>query len=332
MNMNATHSPHRPDGKADGFTTIELIVAFLLFGVVMSSAVGLLMSQRTLYDIQSDKISLQMNVRSAVDLVASELRTIPAGAVVVAEKDSIVVRYPFRWGMVCGYANKAAPSKDPADPPPPPAPDAELYMPVATDPLFAGHDQTGVAFRDTTGAWVFVDGGTEPWDTELYVESMIYCREGPGQKVEADKFDKEGNLIEGGDTVGPAYRRWTGYYTDTGQEAYRGAQVIAYSTVTYRWGPSLFEPGTRALFRITSAGEQELSGLFAEKSSFKYAIERENKPDKWKNEVRGTALVNVVDIRINAWASKDNQAGGADRALNYQATVDVVLRNAGEQQ
>ncbi len=39
-----------------GFTLIELIVAVLLFGIVMSSALGLLMSQRTLYDVQADPL------------------------------------------------------------------------------------------------------------------------------------------------------------------------------------------------------------------------------------------------------------------------------------
>jgi len=319
-------------GEGKGFTIIELLVAFVLFAIVMGSTVSFLMSQRALYDVQADRMALQRNVRAAVDLVASELRSIPAGGVITGSTDSVVVRYPIRWGLVCGHLNKAAPSKDPDDPPPPPAPDAEIYMPTMTDPLYSAENQTGLGFRGADSVWVFIDddGSPQPWEDSIYLESQVFCSAGPGAKVRTDKFDKEGNLTEAGDTLNTVaqYRRFFGYYSYVGSEAYDGAQVIAYSEVTYRFGASAFEPGTRALFRITSAGEQELAGLFDTDSGFEYLV-ADGTAYSAPNVVQ---LANLVQVRIKAFATKDNQSGGTSRTLDYDATVDVPLRNLGEEQ
>ena len=313
--------------EAKGFTVIELLAAFALFSVIMASAVGLLMSQRALYDVQGDRMALQRNVRAAVDLVASELRSIPAGGVIKGSSDSVVVRYPIRWGLVCGYANK---TKVKEDEPEIPAPDAELYMPTMDDLLFSEEVQTGLGFRGADSVWTFIedDGAPQPWEDSLYVESTVYCTAGPGAKVRKDMFDKEGNLIESGDTTVANYRRFFGYYSYVGSEAYQGAQVIAYSKVTYRFGSSAFEPGTRALFRVTPSGAQELSGLFDSDAGFEYVLKNGNVHTNLPNGQRK----NLVLIRIKAFATKHNQAGGIDRTLDYDATVDVPLRNSGDEE
>ena len=313
--------------EAKGFTVIELLAAFALFSVIMASAVGLLMSQRSLYDVQADRMALQRNVRAAVDLVASELRSIPAGGVIKGSSDSVVVRYPIRWGLVCGYTNKEKAVK--GGPPPPPAPDAEIYMPTMDDALFSQEVQTGLGFRGADSVWTFIedDGAPQPWEDSLYVESTVYCTAGPGAKVRTDKFDKEGNLVASGDTVQPDYRRFFGYNSYVGSEAYQGAQVIAYSKVTYRFGSSTFEPGTRALFRVTPGGAQELSGLFDTDAGFEYVLKNGTVHTNLPNGQRK----NLVLIRIRAFATKDNQAGGIDRTLDYDATVEVPLRNSGDE-
>jgi prepilin-type N-terminal cleavage/methylation domain-containing protein len=312
--------------KGKGFTLIEMLVSFLLFAVVSASAIGLLRTQRNLYDVQYDRMDLQRNVRGAVDLVAGELRSIPDGGVITGSADSLVVRYPIRWGLVCGDLNKAAVKA--GDPPPPPAPDAEIYMPTAVDQLFADQVQSGLGFRDENGVWTYIEDSLQPWEDSLFVETLIYCTGGPGAKVQKDKFDKEGNLVERGDTaVDPNYGRFFGFYSYVGFEAYQGAQIVAYANVTYRFGASEFDPGTRALFRVTPNGAQELAGLFDSESGFEYIVEN----GQMKTNLPPGHLEKVVAIRIKAFATKDNQAGGASRTLDYDATVDVPLRNSGDE-
>ena len=312
------------EGK--GFTMIELLVAFVLFAIIMGSTVSLLMSQRTLYDVQADRMALQRNVRAAVDLLASELRSIPPGGVVKGTQDSVVVRYPIRWGLVCDYANKTN-VKD--GEPEILADDADLYWPDMTDALYMNEAQSGFGFRGVDSVWTFVedDGDpSQPWEDSLYIESAVVCTQGPGSKVRKDKFDKEGNLTEAGDTILPTYYRFLGYLTYVGYEAYPGGQMIVYSEVVYRFGASSFEPGTRALFRITSAGEQELSGLFDTDAGFEYVVANGT---VYSNLPNGQES-NLVEIRIKAFATKDSQATGV--TVSYDATVQVPLRNSGDEQ
>ena len=66
-NMDSQSETGSRDGR--GFTIIEMLVAFVLFAIVTGSAIGLLMSQRNLYDVQADRIDLQRNVRTVVELV-----------------------------------------------------------------------------------------------------------------------------------------------------------------------------------------------------------------------------------------------------------------------
>jgi len=82
--------------EGEGFTIVEMLVAFVLFAVVMGSATDLLMSQRSTYDVQSDRMDLQRNVWVAVDLVSGELRSIPDGVVVSGNADLVVVRFPIQ--------------------------------------------------------------------------------------------------------------------------------------------------------------------------------------------------------------------------------------------
>jgi hypothetical protein len=201
-------------------------------------------------------------------------------------------------------------------------------MPVNADPLFADHAQSGLGFRDEDGDWTFIDTADEPWLDSLSATAFFACTAGPGAKVQKDKFDKEGNLISSADTSsGEGYARFMGYYAYVGFEAYSGAQIIAYSYVTYRFGPSDFDPGTRALFRVSASGEQELAGLFDSDSGFEFVLAN----GQVRNSLPPGHTDDVRLIRIKAFATKDNQAGGASRTLDYDATVDVPLRNFGDE-
>jgi type II secretory pathway pseudopilin PulG len=323
-NMDSRSETGSRDGR--GFTIIEMLVAFLLFSIVTGSAIGLLMSQRRLYDVQADSMDLRRNVRTAVDLVASELRSIPPSGFVYGDEDSLTVRFPYRWGLVCGYLNKEPPTKD--VPVPPPAPDAEIYLPVITDGLFSGQTMSGFGFLDEDDRWVYIESATAPWTDSLHVSATQSCQVGPSIKTTKDSFDKEGNLLNPPEEVtnpdDRSYGQFFGFLAYTGFEAYQGAQVIAFTYVTYRFGPSVFDPGTRALYRVTPDGPQELAGYFDSDSGFDY-LEADGKAGNKLNNLN--QIDKTVAIRIKAFTTKTSQAGGQLMTLDFDASVVVPLRN-----
>lgn len=85
-----------------GFTLVELLVAIVIGGLVTGSIFQLLGGQGRFVERQSAREEVQQNTRASLDLIGSELRTLPAGdALVRADADSITFRTPRVWGAVC---------------------------------------------------------------------------------------------------------------------------------------------------------------------------------------------------------------------------------------
>jgi len=309
----ASTDPAAPEGKRPGFTLVEFLIAMTLFGVVMASTVGLLMSQRSLYDIQADRMALQRSVRSAVDLVAGELRTIPAGGVVAARPDSITVHYPIRWGLVCGLAIDASGG-------------AEMFLRAAEDALFEYQVQSGYAIKEPNTDWAYYEEDDELWGDTLYAESLFLCKEGAGAKFQAEiTYNKDGSVKSYADTASMDYVRFNDFLSATGATPVNASQFIVYTDITYRFGASDFEPGTRALFRSMPGAVQELTGLFGTGAGFEYVLAN----GTVTNNVGAGQLDDVIEVRIKALGYKEVNTSGTIRSLEYDATVSIPLRNVG---
>jgi prepilin-type N-terminal cleavage/methylation domain-containing protein len=88
--------------ERNGFTVIELLVALVIGGVVIGSLFQLLGGQGRFVEMQSAREEVQQNTRASLELIGSELRTLPGGdALVEAASDSITIRAPRVWGVVC---------------------------------------------------------------------------------------------------------------------------------------------------------------------------------------------------------------------------------------
>jgi prepilin-type N-terminal cleavage/methylation domain-containing protein len=86
----------------DGFTVIELLVALALAGIVVVSLFEFISGQGRFVELQGAREEVQQNTRAALDLMGSELRTLPEGdALVVAASDEITFRAARVWGVVC---------------------------------------------------------------------------------------------------------------------------------------------------------------------------------------------------------------------------------------
>jgi prepilin-type N-terminal cleavage/methylation domain-containing protein len=89
-------------GDRRGFSLIEMVIVLVLAAVVSTAAISMFTTQNQLNAEMTALGESQENARSAVQLVATELRSVGGGSVVAASGDRIVVRVPIVIGIICG--------------------------------------------------------------------------------------------------------------------------------------------------------------------------------------------------------------------------------------
>jgi prepilin-type N-terminal cleavage/methylation domain-containing protein len=90
-----------PGRSRAGFTLIEVLVAMVIAGVLASVIFQLIQGQAGFVEIQSGRQEVQQNSRGPLELVSSELRAVPPGAIVNAQPNRIEMWVPRVWGLTC---------------------------------------------------------------------------------------------------------------------------------------------------------------------------------------------------------------------------------------
>lgn len=96
------HSDNR--SRSAGFTLVELMVALLITGIITAALFQLLSGQSRMVASQSAKQEAQQNVRGALEIVSSELRSAIPGAILRADDQAVTFMQPRAWGVVCQVA------------------------------------------------------------------------------------------------------------------------------------------------------------------------------------------------------------------------------------
>ncbi|HYW08770.1 MAG TPA: prepilin-type N-terminal cleavage/methylation domain-containing protein [Longimicrobium sp.] len=94
-------SSRNPAGARAGFTLIELMIGMILAGLFATVLFQLILGQSRFTREQGGREEVQQNVRGAMELIASELRAVPAGAITAAGSNSIAFRMPRAYGVLC---------------------------------------------------------------------------------------------------------------------------------------------------------------------------------------------------------------------------------------
>ena len=95
----------RPPRTA-GFTLAELLVSLVIAGFLAGVILQLVTSQARFTDIQYARQEVQDNARGTLELLGSELRTVPLpGGLLMAGEDTIRFRAPLAWGVFCGASS-----------------------------------------------------------------------------------------------------------------------------------------------------------------------------------------------------------------------------------
>ncbi len=93
MNMNRT-----------GFTLAELLIATIVAAILGTALARLLVNDSKFVSRQEAMLGARGTARTAMNWTTSELRMVTDGGLIAAAPDSVRVRVPYAFGLVCGFA------------------------------------------------------------------------------------------------------------------------------------------------------------------------------------------------------------------------------------
>lgn len=271
-----------------GFALAELIVSLVIAGIIGLALTKLIINQSRFVATQDSMTRARSGARAALNVLQSEIRMVTDSGLRAASADSIVIRVPYVFGTECGHwaGTSTIVGLIPAD-------SANMGLSVAS----------GMAWRDSTGHWRFV----EPTTITPAAPTVTCWSHSPVITVMSTA-------------------KWTqqAVYA-TGIAPTDGAPIYFYQNVTYLFGPSVDMPGRRALWRaVPSAGlREEMVTPFDSSARFEFivgnALAVQSAPP--------AVLDSVMGVRMRLVAASDNTPGGRSGPITFNLTTTLMFRN-----
>ena len=224
--------------RRSGFSLPELLISFVVLGIIGAGMVRVFVAQTAFYDAQVKQRTARTVARSSVNILLSELRMVErTGGLEAATATSVTLRVPLVVGMVCGTLGGVT----------------FASMLPADSTVIADGDIAGFAWRDGTGAYTYLDGTTASGGTSAACVVMANI-----------------TTLATGRTVrlSPALP----------MAATAGDAGFLYQRVRYEFGPSALLPGRRGLFRtvVGTGSREELAAPFDTSARFRfYQLDRD---------------------------------------------------------
>jgi prepilin-type N-terminal cleavage/methylation domain-containing protein len=248
------------DGQG-GFTLVEALIALVISGILATALISLLLGQSRFYERTDAQIYAEQSLRASMDLVSSELRMGSAADLLVAEPDSVVLRFDVLRAVVCDDAGSDA---------------VALYaLDRITDANLAGSFVGTAMSGPYEASFAFADGWTPS-------ESST----GSGPKATCVAAGSPAGLPD------EDYAVMTGWSSEFGVVPDPGSIVRIYGRLAYRFAPSTFFATRTALWR----GTQELIGPLENGAAFSYVMD----DGSVQASVSGSGLADVVAVRVTA--------------------------------
>lgn len=275
-----------------GFTLVEVVVGLAILALVGGALTRLLLVQgRFASSAESYRVSRSVS-RNAFNILMTDLRMVQDTlAIQAASPDSITIRVPYAYGVVCGTnAGITTVSLVPTD---------SAFYALAT--------YGGYAYRDSaTGVFQFTPKG----GSTLGAGNPVTCSDtlaGPGIDVVTYQGRTGSTLTISASLAG----------------SQPGNPMFLWQQITYRFGPSAAYPGLRGLFRLvdngtTSPVTDEIIAPFDTSAHFRFFVLNSETsqvyPPANLNSIKG------LDLRLNA-QSPTIPAGSSAPKLTQMVTA-----------
>ena len=275
--------------RRPGFSLAEMMVALLLAGIIGTALARLIINQSRFVAMQDGMMRARSGTRAALNVLSAELRAVTDGGLMAATPDSIDLRVPYAFGVACQQSSNTT----------------NVALLPGDSALFSSAVHGGYAWRDTTGAFVFEQGGT--------VSAGTCAPPAPAITVLA--------------TTGWAARTVAVAKNNTRTPV--GAVVYLYQRIRYAFAPSATIPGRRALWRtvLTTGTRDELVVPFDSTSTFTFLV-----GNAYTLQVAPPAVLDSVrGVRIRLVGQSEAAPEGRSVPVLFDLTSDILFRNNARQ-
>lgn len=274
------------------FTLVEILTALAILGIIGAALVRLILSQARFSEGQMALRNARTVSRNAMNIMLTDLRMVQdSGGLVAASRDSVTVRVPVAFGLLCTGA--AAPTIS--------------LLPVDSAMTALGY-YAGWAYRDSvTGRYTYMDAVTPVAINSLVDGVATTCTStalGAPGITPVTYGTRTGRIVALSDVpTGTPNAGWPAFL---------------YQTITYSFGPSSAFSGRIGLFRkikngTSSVVADEIIAPFDTSAKFRFYVLNEDTaqspvPAELKT-VRGLQLVLAgASPRVPQGSSQAKQA------------------------
>lgn len=274
--------------RRGGFTLVEMLVAVTISTVVVMLVATLFIIQNRYYRWMLDRVRIQDAARSAVELVGLEVRSVPAGAITVADSTRLAFRQPMALGVVCGFAGS----------------DHAVYLPDGLEAIDQD-EVAGFGLREADGSWSFYGAS---WGS-LYTGSGSAACAGAG----ADTLGASSSYLRFGDLA-----------SASGVGTAVGTVVTIYRLRELAFSPSSLDPLSVALYRGISGGSMaEFATGLTEDAHFRYRLG----DTTHVAEVTGAQIAQIDGVRVVA-STRGEPTAATRGPSEYELVGGFLLPNA----
>lgn len=294
-----------------GYTLLELLIAIMILGIIATAMTRLMVTQANFTSSQATLRGARNVSRDAYNILMTDLRMVQdSGGLTYAKADSIRVRVPMAWGLVCavnvGYTTVS-------------------LVPVDTE-LFALGTYGGTAYRDTTS-------GIFKWYPAIFGDLMVteplpsVCTDTTG--MNPGIFTQSYTAVNGASRTGQILR------VKAMATAPVGAPMFVYQEILYAFDSSAAFPGKgRGLWRtVTGTGpvatwtRDEIIAPFDTSARFKFYVYNQD-----TSQVALPAQISTIrgfDLVLNG-RSVRSPSGGTTQKIN-KVTTAVFFKDRRDQ-